>query len=109
MATKHDKLYSKSPKLERGEDGDMKVKKADEPVKEGTEKTEGADGSQAEDDGEVKSMHKRHEDEHKALHESHQKALEDMHGRHHKDMKELHSRQQAKTGSEEITKTEGTE
>ena len=85
MATKHSKLYDKSPKLERNEEGDMEVNKG------GDKAGPGKDGSSAEDDGEVKndpheeernSMHKRHQEEQKAMHDRHQKDLKESHKRH---------------------------
>lgn len=111
MATKHSKLYDKSPKLERNEDGDMAVKKADEPKAEGKEKTVGEDGSSAQDDGEVKNkkhphlqemeqMHKRHEDEQQAMHERHKSDFKEMHKRH------AQAAEGEKTGGELINKVE---
>lgn len=99
--SKHSKLYEKSPKLERNEDGDMEVKA-------GKDETIGEDGSSAEDDGEVKSKDP-HEEERKAMHKRHEEEQKAMHERHHKDMKEMHKRHEAsgdKTGGEEISKIE---
>src|ERR1700748_1779568 len=121
MANKAGKMYDKSPKLERNEDGDMKVKKADEPKAEGKEKTVGEDGSSAEDDGEVKnkpknvheeeraSMHRRHEEEQKAMHERHSKDMKDMHKRHEKADMQGKEHAEEKTGGEEINKIKDTE
>ena len=83
---KSDKLYAKSPKMERDENGDMEVKKASDTT--GDEANAGEDGSNAEmqgsadQDAERKSMHSRHEEELKAMHKRHQKDVEEMHGRH---------------------------
>lgn len=91
---KHDKLYDKSPKLERGEDGDMEVKKP-----EGSEKTVGEDGSSAQDDGEVSNMD-AHDKERASMHKRHEEEQKAMHERHHKDMKEMHKRHETKEGKE---------
>lgn len=82
---KSDKLYSKSPKMERDDNGDMEVRK---PSTDGA--APGEDGSNAEMQGEGPeahteeraSMHKRHETELKDMHKRHQKDVEEMHGRH---------------------------
>lgn len=82
MATKHTKLYDKSPKLERGEDGEVSVKKSSDT---GGEHDVGSDGSSEEMDkheAERASMHKRHEEELSAMHERHRKDLKEMHKRH---------------------------
>lgn len=72
MASKHGKLYEKSPKLERDEDGEVQVKKSSEEM----------DGETSSDEmtrmndrhmTEVKDMHKRHENEHKDMNKRHQK------------------------------------
>lgn len=105
---KHSKLYDKSPKLERDEDGEITVKK------EGKEKTVGQDGSSAEDDGEVANASKSsdpHEEERKSLHKRHEEELSAMHDRHRKDLKEMHQRHEAdkRSGSELINKVEDKE
>jgi len=97
---KHSKLYDKSPKLERNEDGDVAVNKG------GDKAAAGADGSSAEDDGEVKNSPQ--EDERSSMHKRHQEEQKGMHSRHEKDMKEMHSRHAGsdKTGEDLIGKTE---
>jgi len=101
---KHSKLYDRSPKLERDEDGEIGIKK------EGKEKTVGEDGSSAEDDGEVKNSDP-HEEERKSLHKRHEEELSAMHDRHRKDLKEMHQRHEAdkRSGSELINKVEDKE
>ena len=95
---KHSKLYDKSPKLERNEDGDVEVNKGDKKA------GPGKDGSSAEDGGEVKSSDP-HEEERNSMHKRHQEEQKAMHGRHEKDMKEMHARHEA-TGEALINKTE---
>ena len=95
MMAKHGSLYKDSPKLERNEDGDMKV---------GKKKTVGDDGSSAEDDGEVKND--PHEAERNSMYKRHEEEQAGMHERHKKDMKEMHKRhnEAGKTGSDVINK-----
>lgn len=77
---KSDKLYSDSPKIERGEDGKHKVeKKAKHHAKPKSDMANTHDRHQRE----LAEAHKRHEDEIKALHARHQKeaaAVEPMSG-----------------------------
>lgn len=84
---RHKRMYSDSPKLERGEDGNMKSQKPSDKRGEkpsGSEKE--ADKDQSGTDGmkttepheeariqEIKDMHARHEKEMKAIHGRHQK------------------------------------
>lgn len=96
---KHSKLYDKSPKLERNEEGDVAVSKG------GDKAGAGKDGSSAEDDGEVKSTDP-HEEERTSMHKRHQEEQKAMHDRHQKDMKEMHTRHSMKTGEDLIDKTE---
>lgn len=98
---KHSKLYDKSPKLERNEDGDVAVSKG------GDKADSGADGSSAEDNGEVKND--PHEEERNSMYKRHQEEQVSMHDRHKKDMKEMHKRHSApkeKSGEDLINKTE---
>ena len=93
--TKHSKLYDKSPKLERNEDGDVAVKKSGAGP--------GEDGSSAEMDKDP------HEEERSSMHKRHQEEQKAMHDRHAKDMKEMHKRHSGskdKTGDSLINKTE---
>lgn len=106
MASKHGKLYEKSPKLERNEDGDMEVKKADEPKAEGKEKTVSEDGSSAEDGGEVKNKKHPHQMEMEAMHKRHEEEQSAMHERHKSDFKEMHKRH-AMSSEAEGEKTSG--
>lgn len=81
---RHKRLYSDSPTLERGADGNMDVvkpsqKKADE-VQSGDEGVQAGDTGEPdtvpEDDArmqEIKDMHKRHQTEMEAIHKRHQK------------------------------------
>ena len=94
---KHSKLYDKSPKLERNDEGDVAVNKG------GEKAGAGKDGSSAEDDGEVKDPH---EEERTSMHKRHQEEQKAMHDRHAKDLKEMHTRHSAKTGGDLIDKTE---
>ena len=102
---KHTKLYDKSPKLERNEDGDMEVNKG------GDKAGPGKDGSSAEDGGEVKSKDP-HQDERNSMMKRHEEELIAMHERHKKDIKEMHRRHtsasgdKGKTGEGLIEKTE---
>jgi hypothetical protein len=100
--SKSDKMYSKSPKIEKDKDGKPGIKKpkgdeADQAQTEGSKDTlEGAGDGLPVDPKmqEVVSMHQRHEEEQKALHEVHEKGKKDMHDRHEKDMKDMHTRHQ---------------
>lgn len=97
---KHSKLYDKSPKLERNDEGDMEVSK--------NGGSPGKDGSSAEDGGEVKND--PHEEERNSMYKRHQEEQASMHERHKKDMKEMHKRHseagKGKTGEDLINKTE---
>lgn len=89
---KSDRMYAKSPKMERGEDGKMGIKK---PSKADGENM-GIEGNEAPGAGdgmpvqtkemhdrhmtEMKDMHARHEDEHKDMHKRHQKEVKDKSG-----------------------------
>lgn len=97
---KHSKMYDKSPKLERNDEGNVEVNK-------GKEKTVGSDGSSAEDNGEVKNTDP-HEEERNSLYKRHQEEQSAMHDRHKKDLKEMHKRHtdKGKTGEALINKTE---
>ena len=76
---KHKRLYRDSPKLERGEDGNMKAKKPSESQKESDKTQAGIDERQSvepEEDArmqEIKDMHSRHQTEMAAVHKRHQK------------------------------------
>lgn len=86
---RHRRMYSDSPKLERGEDGNMAAKKPSDNDKRGEKASNSekeADSVQAglggEEDmepsedariQEIKDMHTRHETEMKAIHKRHQK------------------------------------
>lgn len=101
---KHTKMYDKSPKLERNDEGDVAVNKG------GDKAAAGADGSSAEDNGEVKND--PHEQERNSMFKRHEEEQVSMHDRHKKDMKEMHKRHTAateKTGEAEINKTEDKE
>lgn len=72
-------MYSDSPKLERGEDGNMAAKKPSDSKKKSDEAQSGTDGmkvTEPHEDArvqEIKDMHKRHETEMKAIHSRHEK------------------------------------
>ncbi len=80
---RHKRLYSDSPKMERGEDGNMKAKKPSEGQKKSDIVQSGIEGqTDGEPDmdpmvdarvQEIKDMHKRHETEMQAVHKRHQK------------------------------------
>lgn len=116
MAGKSDRMYSKSPKIEKDKDGKPGIKKpkGDEADQAGTEGAgsalEGAGNGTPVDvkQQEVMSMHQRHEEEQKALHEVHEKGKKDMHDRHEKDMKDMHGRHQAMQEPPEGEAIEGT-
>lgn len=86
-APRHKRMYSDSPKLERGESGNMEAKKpSDKRGEKPSESEKEADKAQSGDDGmkvtephedariqEIKDMHKRHETEMKAIHSRHAK------------------------------------
>lgn len=102
---RHERMYSKKPHLERGEDGHMDVKE-----KEPTAAVEEADAAQSGVDGvkvngegmpaharhahERRDMHNRHETEH-AVHDNGKHGeKKEMHERHAKEMKDMHKRHQ---------------
>lgn len=93
--SKSSKLYSDSPTIERGEDGKVAIKKKSAKADSGSDanqsevKEPGADGQTPDvmQEGERKSMVKRHIEE-----------LGDMHDRHLKDLKELSARHNKKEG-----------
>lgn len=73
---KHKRLYKDSPKLERGEDGNMQsIKPSSKPQTDG-ESDMDAPGMEPKEEAhiqELKDMHKRHEIEMNAYHTRHQK------------------------------------
>lgn len=112
--SKSDKMYAKSPKIEKDKDGKPGIKKP--------EKADAEDMGVSDNTNEMpvdaheqerQSMHKRHEEELKSLQDGHHKAVGDMNSRHEKDLKEMHKRHAGstgteKTGGEDISKTEET-
>lgn len=76
---RHKRMYSDSPKLERGESGKMEAKKPSEKQKEADKTQSGDDGmktTEPHEDArmqEIVDMHKRHETEMKAIHGRHSK------------------------------------
>lgn len=76
---RHKRMYKDSPKLERGEDGNMKAKKPSESRQEADKVQAGIDERQdvePEEDArmqEIKDMHSRHQTEMAAVHKRHQK------------------------------------
>lgn len=95
---KSDKLYAKSPKIEKDDKGKPGIKKP--------EKADAEDMGVSDNKTEMpvdvheqerQSMHKRHEEELKSLQEGHHKAVGDMNSRHEKDLKEMHKRHAGST------------
>lgn len=98
-----DKMYKSSPKMERNDEGKMKVTKAE---KESARTNDGTEGMPIHEEGvspqmrhamERTMMHHRHETEHtmhdngktgekKDMHSRHIKEVMDMHKRHEKDL-----------------------
>lgn len=78
---RHKRLYKDSPKLERGEDGNMKSTKPSEKEKESDKTQAGVDDVKMDDvepseDArmqEIKDMHSRHQKEMESVHKRHQK------------------------------------
>jgi hypothetical protein len=107
--TKSDKMYSKSPKIEKDEKGKPKITKPTKADGEsmGTEGSplEGASQEMPIDihEKERQSMHKRHEEELIAMHDRHSKDLREMHKRHHE------TTDTGKTGGDQIAKVKETE
>lgn len=81
---RHKRMYSDSPKLERGEDGNMAAKKPSEGEKKADEAQSGDDKVKVNGEDnkaepseeariqEIKDMHSRHEKEMMAIHKRHQ-------------------------------------
>ncbi len=104
---KHKRLYKDSPKLERGEDGDVKAVKPSDKEGAPSESMKKADEIQSGDDSvkmtegmpsnirhahERMDMHKRHEVEHAVHDHAKAGAKEEMHTRHESEMKAMHGR-----------------
>lgn len=76
---RHKRLYKDSPRLERGEDGNMKATKPSASRQEADKTQGGIDERQdvtPEEDAriqEIKDMHSRHQKEMEAIHKRHQK------------------------------------
>lgn len=96
---KHERLYSKKPHLERGEDGHVGVKEKEaDKVQSGTD---GVKMTEHKGEGmpihvrhshERHDMHKRQEIEHQ-MHEHHKAgSKKELHKRHEIDFKDMHSR-----------------
>jgi len=117
MATKearHKRLYKDSPKMERGEDGNMKAVKPSQ-KKGPTEAEKESDEVQAGTDGmkvteaesariqEIKDMHSRHQKEMEAIHKRHQK--EDV-KKYEKTEHDSDNNESAGAGEKEIKEAE---
>ena len=125
------KMYSKSPKLERDEDGKMGVKtpeKAQE-IEAGVQGVDGKGGGSIPAGirhsheriamhhrhiHEHLEMHRKHEMEHahhkgdkKELHERHEKEYAEMHAKHHGEMKKLHAKQEGEHSKEMKSEEKG--
>lgn len=77
---RHKRMYKDSPTVERGEDGNMEIKKKPseaakkaDAVQGGTDGEPDMDPSEEARIQEIKDMHTRHETEMKAVHKRHQK------------------------------------
>jgi hypothetical protein len=87
--SKSDKMYAKSPKIEKDDKGKPGIKKpskadAEDMGTEGNDVEGAGDGMPVDiHEKERVSMHKRHQEEQKAMHDRHEKDLKDMHARHH--------------------------
>lgn len=110
--SKSDRLYSKSPKVERDTDGEVKIKKPAEATKEDI----GLSGNplpETEGEGEmpiaVEQIHDRHQREMKDTHKRHEDEIKDMHKRHHKEIsKAMGKDAEEDKGEGEISKVEET-
>lgn len=130
--SKSEKLYKDSPKLERGEDGEMGVKKPSEADKENM----GASGNplpgssgempiEMVHQGQRREMHHRHATEHlamhhrqetehaahkggdkKKLHGHHEKEMMELHTKHHEEMVSLHKKHMDLSSKEMVHKEE---
>lgn len=87
--SKSNKMYSKSPKIEKDKDGKPGIKKPGPDEKEATE----AGGSELEGAGDGMPVDV-HEKERASMMKRHEEELVSMHSRHSKDMKEMHKRHQ---------------
>lgn len=108
--SKASKMYENSPEMKRdGEDGKMKITKAE---KISARTNDGTEGMPIHENGmpmdvrhahERRDMHSRHETEH-MMHKGDKK---EMHGRHESEMKSMHGRHEKEmsgTGKEKIAK-----
>lgn len=85
---KSDKLYSKSPKIEKDGDGKPGISKPTEADAE--DMGIGGDNLQGDQDQmpvQVEQMHKRHSTEVKDMHKRHEDEAKDVHKRHQKELK----------------------
>lgn len=84
--SRSDKMYGKSPKLERDEDDKIAVKKGSETAAE--KKADKKEGGESKKEGEastaVDGMEEHHE-HFKEMHERHRNEMKDMHKRHQKE------------------------
>ena len=129
--SRSEKMYKDSPKLERGEDGNMGVKKPSPADAENMGTAGGAipgtpgempvQAHQAHERREMHhkhahehlQMHSRHELDHAGhkegdkseMHKRHEEELKGMHEKHHKEMKSMHEAHN-KTGEGMINKVE---
>lgn len=124
MGKNSEKLYGKSPKMERNEEsGEMEVKKPENKAPEKNEEVDGGfdgmpvDTRHAHERRETKhrhmhehmTTHHKHEVEHSiqgeghkgAIHERHAKEIHEMHKRHHEEVKTMHSRHEKEHGKKE--------
>lgn len=90
---KSDKMYSKSPKLERNEKGDVGIKKPTQADGENMgvsgDDEQGNPASMPIHPEQVDEMQKRHMKEMKDTHARHEGEIKDMHKRHHKEVGKL--------------------
>ena len=89
MASKSEKMYKDSPRVEKDADGKPEIRKGSKNEREVGKEPAESDKNDAGEGGmpvQAKEMHDRHMSE-----------MKDMHGRHEKEHKDMHKRHQAET------------
>ena len=118
MASRYDKMYGNSPRLEKGEDGKPKIVKPTKAQVDSARVSDGTAGMPLDDSKgipstlrhaiERKQMVDRHETEHMVLDHT-GAAKDDVYKRHMKerqDMEKRHKKEFPSTGGEQISKIE---
>lgn len=113
MASRSEKMYGDSPKMERKDDGKLAVKKSEKKV---AKESSGTADMATHEEGlpaaarhasERRDMYNRHETEHSVMDSGSGSSKKEMAGRHVKELTDMHKRHESElsgSGKEKINK-----